>query len=95
MGRSARSYPIPGSSGVLGVSSSENLYFGFTLAETAGATAKVRLREATVTGTILDSITLGANESTDDWYGPQGMYVNGDIYVQLVSGTVEGSVRAG
>lgn len=67
-------------------------YVGVSVAETAGALAKVRVRNATVAGVILDTITLQANESVSYTYPRGRSAASGIIYVQVVSGTVEGSV---
>jgi hypothetical protein len=67
-------------------------YVGITIAETAGALAKVRVRNASVSGTMLDTITLQANESVSYTYPRGRSAASGTIYVQVVSGTVEGSV---
>lgn len=79
------------------------VYMGITIRETAGAAAIVRIREGTINGSlavatggrILDTISLLANESCREWYGPQGKFCNGDLYYEKVSGAVEGSVFHG
>lgn len=88
---------LPGASGAIVVSSSGPVtFFGFTCRETAAGSAVFRLRDGTVTGTILEVVSLASGESSGDWYGPQGLVVSsGSIYYQLVSGAVEGSVRCG
>jgi hypothetical protein len=69
-------------------------YFGFSFRETAGSTATIRVYDAlTATGTLLDSIQLAANESAREFYGPDGIKCSTGVYVDIVSGTVEGSVR--
>lgn len=68
-------------------------YLGFTIRETAAATAVVRVRVGTATGRILDTIALAAGESVADYYGPDGIDCPGDLYCEIVSGTVEGSLR--
>lgn len=74
----------------------EGHYFGFTIRETAGSTATVRIHDNTAnSGTILDTIQLAPNESAREWYGPQGILLRTGIRVDIVSGTVEGSVRYG
>lgn len=95
MSSPVRVLPIPTSSGVI-VDTSEQTnpnvtYMGFTLAETAGGTAKVRVRQASASGTILDTIPMAAGEGVADYY-PQGIRCDGDLYIEIVSGTVEGSV---
>ena len=71
-------------------------YFGFSVRETSGAAAAMlRIHEGTnATGDILDVIDLKAGESAREWYGPQGIDADGGIFVDVVSGAVEGSVRA-
>lgn len=81
-------------SGIPGATKSA-IYFGFTLRETAGATAVCRIRTGGASGKILDTISLAANESTADDYLPQGLMAEDGIYFEKVSGTVEGSVRHG
>lgn len=69
-------------------------YCGFSLRETAGSTAVVRIRDGSSSGTILDTIPFAANEGVSDYYGAAPIYCHGKIHVQLVSGTIpEGSIR--
>lgn len=87
-------FPISGSSQA--VTTRDCGYFGFALRETAGAAAVVRIRDGgVITGDILDTVSLLANESAREWYGPQGIKGRSGLYVEIVSGTVEGSVRYG
>jgi len=68
-------------------------YIGVTVCETSGsAAAKVRVRNQNVSGVILDSITLQANESVSYTYPRGRSAASGTIYLQVVSGAVEGSV---
>lgn len=70
-------------------------YHGFSLRETAGSTAVVRIYDGTsATGTLLDSVSFVANESAREWY-PDGIETSLGIYVDIISGAVEGSVRFG
>lgn len=74
----------------------EGVYYGFTIRETAGSTAVVQIFDNTAgSGTLLDSIGLAANASLSKFYGPQGIHVKTGIYVKLVSGAIEGSIRIG
>jgi len=66
-------------------------FFGFTIAEDAGATAHIRFRKLVVTGTILASIKLQAGESAMIMF-PDEMEASGGVYVQEVSGSIEGSL---
>lgn len=69
-------------------------YWGITISETASAAAVVRIRQGSVTGVILDTINLAALGSVSRHY-PDGLRCRGDLYCQVASGTVEGSVRYG
>lgn len=89
-------FPISGSSqAVVAASATRDVgYFGFSLRETAGSAAVVRIRAAgVITGDILDTVSLLGNESAREWYGPQGIKSRAGLYVEIVSGTVEGSIR--
>lgn len=71
------------------------LYCGFSIRETAGSTAVLRIYDNTVnSGTLLDTIALGAGESAREWY-PGGLRAAIGIRVDIISGAVEGSVRVG
>lgn len=71
------------------------VYFGYSLRETAGVTAVVRIRTGGSSGKILDTVALAANESARECYLPQGLMAEDGIYFEKVSGTVEGSIRHG
>ena len=70
------------------------LVFGYAVAETTGsATAALRLRDGTASsGTRILPIHLAANESVRDWFGPNGIVYQQGIYVEVVSGAIEGSI---
>lgn len=69
------------------------VYGGFTVRETAGATAVVDVYDGTsATGTLLETITLASNESSSDEL-VHGVRANAGIYVDVVSGTIVGSIR--
>jgi hypothetical protein len=75
-------------------------YHGFSLRETAGATAVVRIYDGTsAAGTLLDSVALSANESAREYYPVEdsrgGIRAASGIYIDVVSGAVEGSLRVG
>jgi hypothetical protein len=71
-------------------------YRGFAVRETAGSTAVIRIYDDpdSANGTLLDTIALTANESMAAYYSP-GIAATTGIYVDIVSGTVEGSIRVG
>jgi hypothetical protein len=73
------------------------VYRGFAIRETAGAVATIQIYDnaSAATGTLLDTIRLAANESAREWYGNDGIWFQNGVYVKIVAGTVEGSVRVG
>lgn len=77
------------------IASSRGAYHGFTLRETAGAVARVDVYDhpSAASGTLLDSISLAANESAREWYTPGGLEAQKGIFVDIVSGSVVGSIR--
>lgn len=79
------------------VATTRTLYRGFTIRETSGsATAVVRLFDnaSAASGTVLDEVSLNAGESAREYY-VEGVWAINGIYVDVVSGSVAGSVRAG
>lgn len=72
------------------------VYRGFTIRETAGAAAVVRLYDnaSAASGTPLEKITLGPNESAREFY-QVGIWAENGIYANVASGAVAGSVRIG
>lgn len=71
------------------------IFAGFSVRETAGAVATVRLWDnpAAGNGNLLATIALAANASSH-FAVPQGVWVTG-IFAEIVAGTVEGSVYLG
>lgn len=71
-----------------------NQFLGITVRETAGSTAAVRVYDnaSAASGTILAVVALAANASQTVWFGPAGVRAANGIYVDIVSGAVEGSV---
>jgi hypothetical protein len=69
-------------------------YYGFSFRETSGsASATVRIYDGdTATGALLDAVQLSAGESAREFY-PGGIRAQEGVYVDVVSGAVEGSVR--
>lgn len=66
---------------------------GWSLRETAAAAASVRLRDGTVSGQILATIALAASASVS--VGQLESRFGTGVYVQIVSGAVEGVVYLG
>ncbi len=92
--QAATSGALPGSSGVaVNAGAGPVAYMGFSVRETAGAAASFRLRDGTVTGNILESVGLAANQSTGDYYENGIIAETGQIYYEKITGTIEGCVR--
>lgn len=72
------------------------MYCGFSIEETAGASAKVRIWDnaSEASGTLLDPVGLRASETAREYY-ESGIRVTNGVYVEVVSGAVAGSVRIG
>lgn len=73
-------------------------YLGFTICNTSSTdTARIRIFDGsstTAVGPILDEVTLAANESARERYSAGDAEVaTAGIVVQVVSGSVTGSVR--
>lgn len=69
--------------------------YGFAVKETTGAApAEVQLWNQSPQGGGFDAvpITLSANESRSEWYGPHGIEFNQGLNAVLASGAVVGSV---
>ncbi len=91
----ARAIALTGNDQV--VSANPSLYYGFSIRETSGsATALVRIFDnaSTNSGTVLDEISLTANQSARELYPDALRAVNG-VYLDVVAGAVAGSVRVG
>lgn len=73
-----------------------SLIFGWSFRETTNTnTATVELYDGTGTGgALITSITLAINESTRDLMGGNGLEALGGIYLNVVAGSVKGSVWA-
>jgi hypothetical protein len=70
-----------------------NNLFGWNITESTGtAPAKVRLWDGTSnSGNYLGTVTLGENESNREWFPDQSPVIrNNAIYLEIVSGKVEG-----
>lgn len=65
------------------------VYVGFRARETAGVGASFRLRDGGATGTIIDTVSLGANESRDEPLGAQQLTSASGIYLEWLAGTVD------
>lgn len=89
-----RTLPFTGASGALALVPAPFIYYrGFRLRETAGAIATLVIWDnaSAASGTVLDEIQFSAAESVRETYGPPQIAKNG-IYIQVVAGTVAGSI---
>lgn len=95
MGVSANAIALTGADQI--VSATAGVYRGFALRETAGAIATVRIYDnaSAASGTLVDTISLAANESGSAWYADGGIRLTAGLYVKIVAGAVEGSLRVG
>jgi len=68
---------------------------GWAINETSGvAPATVALRDGTVEGDVVITITLAPGESTRDWFGPGGISLTQGLYIDA-AGAAAGSVFLG
>ena len=70
----------------------DGLIAGFNLHETTGASsAFVKIHDGQDTSApVMLFISLGAGESTRDWYFPGGLKFKQGVYVEIVTGAIEG-----
>ena len=68
------------------------LIAGFNLHETTGAsTAYVKIHDGSdANAPVMLFISLAAGESSRDWYFPGGLKFKYGVYVEIVSGSIEG-----
>lgn len=90
---------IPGDiiAGKESVVQSIGIMYGWIIAESTGtAPAKIRIWDGTGgegTGNYIGTVTLAENESNREWFGRDGPPImKNAIYVEVVSGKVEGSI---
>jgi hypothetical protein len=88
---------IPGDSigGVESTVQSVGALYGWNITESTGtASAKIRLWDGVSNaGNYLGTVTLGENESNREWFSGQSPQVrNNALYLEVVSGKVEGAV---
>lgn len=70
--------------------------YGFSVMEDAGATASFRIMHgATVgAGVQVEPVSLTANESTSDYWGPEGIAVASGVSIDWVSGSFKLSLKS-
>lgn len=90
--RGARAVQV-GLGGTARPSTTNGAMVGYALRETTGTTAAVvEIREGAVDGPLLFPLTLAPGESVRDWLAPGGVSYGGGLWVNVVSGTVDGAV---
>jgi hypothetical protein len=72
------------------------IFRGVVVRETAGAVASLRIFDnaSTAAGTVVAAVSLVANEAKDVAL-PFGVWAEAGLFVDIISGTIEGSVRVG
>lgn len=91
----AKAIPIAGlSDGVLSASTSVQRLMGWSVGESDGtpAVASFLLKQGGASGKVVAVVELAANGSNNAWFGPNGVVIDGDLYFDIVGGTVQGSV---
>lgn len=70
---------------------------GFSLRETSGAApAVVRLLDGSdASGDILFTVALLAGASNHEWLLPHGLFYGAGLFVQVLTGTIEGAIFLG
>jgi hypothetical protein len=58
----------------------------------AAAAATVEIRDGSATGTLIDVLLMAAAGAYTTFFGPAPLYVNGKIFVNVVSGTLPASM---
>jgi len=88
----AAAFQITGSDQNIGPVANPVHLMGWSLRETAGAAAYVEIRVGSATGKIIGEIAFTANADRTKWFGPNGVASEGQLWVEIVSGTVAGAV---
>ena len=88
--RGERPWPVAFSTSFFG----RTVLYGYALKESTGtASAEVDFYGGNDTkGGLFIPITLQANESVVQWFGPQGLRFREGLYANLVSGAITGSL---
>lgn len=68
------------------------LFWSFRETTTA-AVARLRLHDGSdANADLIVPISLSADQSTRDWLGPQGIPCRAGVYLEMITGTVEGCI---
>lgn len=75
------------------VQRADRILFWSFLETTGTGRATLRLRDGSdAGGELIVPVSLSAGESTRDWLGPQGIPCHAGVYLEMVTGAVEGSI---
>lgn len=70
--------------------------YGWSVVQTSGAAGRFQLRVDSASGAVLaDEWCVATNGRSQQWYGPQGVRCQGDLWFENVSGTFAGVVYVG
>lgn len=88
---------VTGAGGSARVTTSPTRLMGFLLCEATGAApAKIRLWDgADTSGEPVGAIALAAGANAREFFGPQGIGLTQGLFVEVVTGLVEGTVLIG
>lgn len=91
--RGAQAVQVGGAAGATArPSTSAGSVVGYSLRETAGAVAVVRIFDGPdANGQLVAAVNLAANGSAGHWWGPGGVGFTGGLFVSI-TGAVEGAV---
>lgn len=83
-------FPVPIASQIAGLV----ILMGYSVKETTGAaSAEIDLFDGTDNrGILAIPVTLGSGQSTEDWFGTQGLWFRNGIFGSVISGSVAGSM---
>jgi hypothetical protein len=90
--RGAEAKPLTGQTQRMTFAPGRILGFAVLATDPSGAVLRIRDGEG---GTSLVPLSLAAGESAREWWGPAGVATTAGVYVELVSGSVEGTIFVG
>lgn len=90
----ARPVPVPATTASRLIYGRGAVVMGWSFVESTGAaTARVNLYNGhDATGTLVVPISLLAAESTRDYLSPAGVYFDSGVWLEVVTGSITGSV---
>lgn len=90
----AQAVPVPATSSSAVKAEGVNALVGWSFEETSETLgAKIRLRDGTITGTVIATIPLLPGEGVNHSYPTALMVPSRKLFVEVVSGSVEGSLH--